>query len=99
MSRHQLPTRPRAATLGVMGLLLVTIGAPAAWTQSFPSTMPVEVMFDDFETITAPRPPDDPLDGSGAIWDEWSFNSTNFEYYPSAVPPQLRGGIWGARCI
>ena len=60
------------------------------------------VMFDDFETTTPPRPPDDPLDGSGAIWDEWIYpvgTWTDFTYYPSAVPAQVRGGLWGARCM
>ncbi len=104
MTRHQSPTRPRGSTLGVMGLLLVTIGAPAAWAQNFPTSAPVPVMLDDFETDTLPRPPDDPLDGSGVIWDEWIIDDNrgdapNFEYYPGEVPAQVRYGIWGERCI
>ncbi len=78
------------------------MGAPEAWAQSFPSVPPTLVMFDDYETTTAPRPPEDWLDGSGAIWDEWIYpagSATDFTYYPSGVPAQVRGGLWGTRCI
>ncbi len=101
MSRQKRPARQFPLVFGACacGLLAIVVSAPATWAQTFPSSPPSEVMFDDFETTTLPRPPDDPLDGSGPIWDEWSRNSTNFEYNPSAVPDQIRGGIWGVRCL
>ncbi len=104
MSRQKRPFRPIPLAQGLCacGLLLAVIGAPAAWAQTFPSVAPTQVMFDDFETTTSPRPPDDPLDGSGAIWDEWVYPAgswTDFSYYPGAPPGQVRGGMWGARSI
>ena len=104
MSRQNRPARsgPFATGVCACGLLLAVVVAPGVWAQTFPSVAPTQVMFDDFETTTPPRPPDDPLNGSGAIWDEWIYPAgtwTDFTYYPSAVPAQVRGGLWGARNI
>ena len=104
MTRHPSPTRPRGSTLAVVGLLLVAIGSPAAWAQNFPTSAPALVMFDDFEVGTFLPQADDPLDGTGEIWDEWIIpdnrgDAPDFEYYPGLVPPQVRYGIWGERCL
>ena len=103
MSRHLRPTRSDrfAREAFACGLLLVLAGGPAAWAQTFPSTVPNPVMVDDFETTTPPRPPDDPLDGSGAIWDEWtpSGSQADFTYYTGTLPGQVVGGVWGDRCM
>jgi len=104
MSRHTRIRVPRRVRFGPRagGFWLVLTIAASVGAQTFPSTAPVQVMFDDYETTTAPRPPDDPLNGSGAIWDEWILPSgawTDFTYYGGAVPAQVRGGLWGSRCI